>query len=112
MKCGDILLAQYPFTDGSASKLRPVLIVSSDQFNAGHDLVVLPISSQPDPSDKFSYYIDLSLPQFAGTGLRYSSAVKWTKPLAISIAVIKRRLGRLDAKCLEEVRARLRQVFS
>ncbi len=112
MKCGEILLARYPFTDGSAVKLRPVLVVSSDKFNAGNDVVVLPISSQPDSSDRFSYYIDLSLPQFAGTGLRHSSAVKWTKPLAISSAVIQRRLGRLDSKCLEEVRAKLRSVFS
>jgi hypothetical protein len=40
MICGDILLARYPFTDGSASKLRPVLVVSSDQYNVGDDLVV------------------------------------------------------------------------
>lgn len=112
MNCGDILLVHFPFTNGSAAKLRPVLVVSEDRFNQGDDIVVLPISSQPDPGDPFSYYIDTSLPKFRSTNLRMSSSVKWTKPLTIDKRTATRRLGTLHPDCLEEIRSRLRSLFS
>lgn len=44
---GDVILIPFPFTDLSATKQRPALIVSSDQFNNKHnDVIVMAISSQ------------------------------------------------------------------
>jgi mRNA interferase MazF len=111
MKCGDVCLAHYPFTDASGSKLRPVLIVSAAKFNAREDLVVLPISSKPDRDDQFAVYLEKDSPYFAATGLRYESAIKWTKPLAISKRVITRRLGHLPEPLLTDVRSKLRSMF-
>ena len=33
MKIGEIWLVNFPFTDGSSTKLRPVLLVSADKFH-------------------------------------------------------------------------------
>lgn len=43
MRLGELWLVNFPFTDGSSTKLRPVLLVSSDKFNVGGDVVVVPI---------------------------------------------------------------------
>ncbi|MGH7140531.1 MAG: type II toxin-antitoxin system PemK/MazF family toxin, partial [Pirellulales bacterium] len=58
MRLGEIWLVNFPFTDGSSTKLRPVLLVSADKFNVDGDAVVLPISSQVFAGDPFAYQLD------------------------------------------------------
>lgn len=112
MRCGWTCLVEYPFTDGTGAKVRPVLIVSIDDFNRGDDVVVVPISSRPDESDAHSVYIDDASPVFSKTGLRCSSAAKWTKPFTISKSLVIRKLGFLDESLFSNVRASLLTLFS
>ena len=109
MKCGDVCLAHFPFTDGTSSKLRTILIVSRDDHNRGEDVVVLPISSRPDPGDPHSLFLDSS--QHHNAGLKVPSSIKWYKPVTISKIVIKRRLGSLSSEILGDVISRLVSVF-
>jgi mRNA interferase MazF len=111
MKCGDICLVQYPFTDGSSSKLRPVLIVSNDEFNSGQDVVVVPISSVVQP-DSFSVLIDPTSRHWKSTGLKYPSSIKCTKPLTIAKRLCLRRLGHLHDDVMKDVRAILRRIIA
>ena len=111
MRCGDILLVNYPFTDTSGSKLRPVLAVSVDAFNRGDDLVLVPISSVLRPDDPYVVSVTLTDPAFAHSGLRASSCIKWTKPFTVSRRVVSRRLGHLSAQLMSEVHAKLRTLF-
>ena len=46
-KRGDIVLVSFPFTDLSAAKKRPALIVSPNSFNARQDDLVLADHRQP-----------------------------------------------------------------
>ncbi len=49
-KRGDVVLVPFPFTDLSTTKQRPALVVSSDQFNATrNDVLVAAITSQKAP---------------------------------------------------------------
>lgn len=111
MKCGDVHLVDYPFTDVTGSKVRPVLVVSNNEFNRGEDAVVVPISSVPDPNDQSSFYISSTDSSFKATGLRQSSSVKWTKPLTISRRVVQRRLGHLANRLLSEVQSKIQTLF-
>ena len=52
---GQVLLAAYPFTDRTAAKLRPVLVVSGAGFNRGEDFVAVPISSRVSPNEAYGY---------------------------------------------------------
>jgi mRNA interferase MazF len=112
MKRGEVWLAHFPFTDDSSTKLRPVLVVSADRLNSGEDVVVVPISSRPDRDDPYSIYLEPSDAEFAATGLRFPSAIKWTKPMAISKRVITRRLGKLSQARIDEVCESVASLFS
>lgn len=111
MNCGWTCLVEYPFSDGTGAKVRPVLVVSRDEFNNGDDVVVVPISSRPDKSDPYSIYIDERSSLFSKTGLRYSSAVKWSKPFTMDKSLLIRRLGFLDEQLLMQVAASLLTLF-
>lgn len=112
MKLGEIWLVNFPFTDGSSTKLRPVLLVSADAFNTGGDVVVVPISSQVFANDPYAYQLDDTMPAFRLTGLKTASSVKWTKPVTLASRIFQRRLGQLSGKPLDDVRALLRSLFS
>lgn len=111
MNLGDIVLVNFPYSDQTGQKVRPVLVVSGERFNRSGDLVVVPISSSPAAGDVFCVLVEESSPVFAQTGLRRSSAIKWTKPHTISRVVVQRRLGSLALAALEVVRERVRSVF-
>lgn len=73
---GDFWVAEIPFTDGSASKKRPVLVLWLD----GQDVVVAAVTSTGPRTPT-----DVSLVDWRASGLRVPSTV---------------RLSRLD--CLEQ----------
>ena len=102
----------FPFTDGSSTKLRPVLLVSADKFNVDGDVVVVPISSQMFASDPFAYQLDQTIPAFRLTGLKTASSVKRTKPVTFASKIFQRRLGHLPGKPLDEIRELVRSVFT
>jgi len=111
MRCGDICLAHFPFTDGSSAKIRPVLVVSSDEYNSGQDIIVLPITSRVDASLPNQYIIDMGHSKFRSARLKRTSAVKTAHPMTIEKSLLQRRLGSLAPAELEQVRGELRKVF-
>ena len=112
MKCGWICLVEYPFTDGTGAKVRPVLVVSLDTYNTGEDVVVVPISSRPDPNDPHSVYIESTSPLFSATGLKQSSSAKWTKPFTMCKTLLVRRLGHLGSPLMSDVATSILTLFS
>ena len=109
MNCGDVCLAQFPFTDATSSKLRPILIVSLFEHNAGEDVVAIPISSSPDENAPFSIFVGED--NYSKASLKYPSAIKWNKPATISKLVIKKKLGVLPKEILDDVIEKLVSVF-
>jgi mRNA-degrading endonuclease toxin of MazEF toxin-antitoxin module len=112
MKRGEIYLANVSFTDASGTKLRPVLIVSGENFLKGQDVVVLSISSKPLPGDEFSIYIMKSWQHFPATGLKEESAVKWARPMTLDKALLVSRLGRLHNSLLQTVTKKMVSAIS
>ena len=111
MRCGQILLVSHPFTDDSAAKVRPILVVSADQYNRGEDIIAVPISSVPREDDPYTFPIRTTEAYFKQTGLRQGSHVKWTKPITISKIVVQRRLGQLASAPLTEIQAKIQSLF-
>jgi mRNA interferase MazF len=112
MKHADVCLVPFPFTDGSTSKVRPVVVVSLDEFNRGDDVVVVPLSSQPAAGDPFSISVEPSSPFFAATGLKTSSAIKWNKLMTISQRLLKRRLGKMHEDLMVQISKQIVAMIS
>ncbi|MFO0840215.1 MAG: type II toxin-antitoxin system PemK/MazF family toxin [Phycisphaerae bacterium] len=111
MNCGDVVLVLYPFTDMTGSKVRPAIVVSNDAFNRGEDLVFVPVSSSPEANDPYVYPIPQQHRAFRVSGLKTDSYVKFTKVMALSKIIIRRRLGSLDADTLRDLSLEISSLF-
>jgi mRNA interferase MazF len=90
-RAGDVVLIRFPFTDLTADKKRPAVILNPPGFTARHgDVVVLALTSQPQPDDS------LKLSQWKSAGLPKPT---WLKPIIGTIAsqLVIRRIGRIHA---------------
>jgi mRNA interferase MazF len=90
---GNIVLVPFPFTDQSASKKRPAVVVSNRAYNAVRlDVVVMAVTSQLRPMPALG---DVWINQWQQAGLLKPSAVK---PVFATIEqrLVIRQLGTLQ----------------
>ena len=96
---GDVLLVPFPFTDQTAVKQRPAVVLSSRAYNLAHpDIILAPVTGRFGGSD------EVVLGDWQAAGLARVSPVK---PLLASFekTLIRRTLGHLSAADLSEVRS-------
>jgi len=107
---GDIVLALFPFSDFSQTKLRPAVVLWSSLTN--QDVTICFITSQ-DTADVFSDEILLqpSDPEFIDTGLKVVSKIRVTKVVSLERKLITRRLGKLGNGYIYKLNATMIQVF-
>ena len=107
---GDVVLVPFPFTDLTAEKLRPAVIVSVDPQKT--DVIIAFISSVVSPEDvsETDYLLRHDNPAFAQTGLKKASTFRMRKLLTIERSKIIRRLGRVSPTIHKELDIRLRQA--
>ena len=78
-KQGDIIYIPYPFTDLSATKKRPAVIISKVNSNK-QDVIVAFISSIiPHQAENTDYVLNISDKDFSETGLKKKSIFKMDK---------------------------------
>src|SRR6266480_4264168 len=106
---GDVVLVPFPFTDLSAIKQRPALVLSPERLNKVRtDLVVAAITSQiPDAlSDDEVLLSDADL---RTSGLPKRSMVKLGKIFTIHQGLIRKKLGHIPQSTLEKILQKLLQ---
>lgn len=90
---GDIVLVPFPFTDLTAHKVRPAVVISLDPKE---DVLVAFISSViPDHPASTEWVLPMDHPEFHVTGLKCASVIKADKLLTIHRSLILCRLGHL-----------------
>jgi mRNA interferase MazF len=100
---GDVILARFPFTDGSGAKLRPVLVLARVP-GVYEDYLALFVSSQvhlavPD----VDVIIGPGDPGFADAGLKVPSVFRVGKLATISSALILGPLGSVGEPLLSVI---------
>lgn len=94
---GDFWVADIPFTDGSGSKRRPVLVLWLDAV----DVVAAVVTSAPPRSNT-----DVTLADWQASGLRAASTVRLSRLDCLEQSLLIARIGTLspaDAQAVKQV---------
>ncbi|HEY5044028.1 MAG TPA: type II toxin-antitoxin system PemK/MazF family toxin [Verrucomicrobiae bacterium] len=92
---GEIWLAEIPFTNGTASKIRPVLILWVDVG----DVVVAAITSAAPRSST-----DISLADWKAAGLRVASTVRLSRLDCLEQILLRQKLGTLSLNDAQKIK--------
>lgn len=90
-KKGDIFLAEIVFTDGTATKRRPVVIVSGKDYNEKRDEVIVSLITS---NVIRRIYGDIVIKNWASAGLLFPSAVTGIIT-TIKKSLLEKKLGQL-----------------
>ena len=107
---GDVVLTDFPFTDGSGSKIRPALVIQNDRNNQWlNDTILILITSRTSfaLTEPTQLYVDVSTPDGAALGLLFNSAVKAEHILTIDHRFIQRVIGSFSSALMQEVNGRV-----
>jgi mRNA interferase MazF len=105
MKRGDIVLLDYPYTDGSGSKVRPVLVVQNDRDNQRlmNTIVALITKNVSRVHEPTQLLIDVGTPDGQQSGLNQSSAVACGNLFTVAQTKIRRVIGTLPASAMAQI---------
>ena len=100
---GDIVLVPFPFTDQSATKKRPAVVISSAAYHQQRpDLLIMAVTSQVRPTQTIG---EVTVTEWQSAGLLKPSAIK---PVITTIeqTLVAKKLGQLkpqDQEALKQV---------
>lgn len=105
---GDVVTVPFPFSDLSATKVRPALVISSRSHNEGPDLVVCAITSNTKDSVHTVLFEpgDMSKPQ-----VPRASRVKVGKLATIHKDLVRTAYGRLKPDAMAQVWKEFHALF-
>ncbi len=105
---GKIVLIPFPFTDLTATKLRPALVLYEGQ----KDVVVAFISSRTHKPTPVDIIINEKNAEFEQTGLKLTSTIKLDKVATISKDLIIGEIGEIGPKLKEEVNRKIMEIYN
>jgi mRNA interferase MazF len=104
-KKGDIFLAEVVFTDGTATKKRPVVIVSGKLYNEKRDEVMVSLVTS---NVIRRIYGDIAIKSWQSAGLLYPSAVTGIIT-TVKKSMLQKKLGQLDKEDWQSVEECMRK---
>jgi mRNA interferase MazF len=112
MKPGDVVLISYPFTDLSATKVRPAVVISSLKYNQRQDdAIFLPITHNVSRILQEDASIQPTDDGFQETGLKMASAIRVGKIFTLQKNLVKSRLGNVSVELLNKIRLSLKKLL-
>lgn len=104
-KRGDVVLVEVVFSEGSGTKKRPALIISTDDYNESRqEVIIVAITSNV----KRILYGDTKIQNWKDTGLIYPSLVTGIIQ-TIKSNMITYKLGSLSKQDFQRVQANLKK---
>ena len=104
---GNVVLVPFPFTDQSATKKRPAVVISSSAYNAERpDLIIMAVTSQLRPTNSLGEVVVI---QWREAGLLKPSAIK---PVITTIekGLVIKTMGRLNDEDQRSLREAVRMI--
>jgi mRNA interferase MazF len=107
-KRGEIVLIPVPFSDLSASKKRPVLVVSNDNHNtSGFDIVVVAITS-----NLIQQGISLNNSDMSKGQLPKPSVIRCDKIYSLDKSIVIKSIGNVSNVIMNTVKAEIISLIS
>ncbi|MFQ6026106.1 MAG: type II toxin-antitoxin system PemK/MazF family toxin [Dehalococcoidia bacterium] len=106
---GDVLLVPYPFGERAGGQKRPVLVISSDEYNEGTgELIIAQITSRvsapPRPGDcNIESWREANLP---------APAIIRSRLATLETSSVLRKLGSLTEEDLERAQSALSKLLT
>lgn len=98
MRQGKIILVPFPFSDLSASKIRPALILSNNTL-PGKEIVIIGISSKKH----FSTDIEINNENLSYGELPKTSFVRSGKLVSIDKSIIISTIGKINENIMKQI---------
>lgn len=106
---GKIVLVPFPFTDLTAAKLRPALVL----FEGDRDVVVAFISSKiSDMPMLGSVVIGDEHPEFELTGLKVDSAIRLDKVATVLKELVVGEIGEVGDDLKREINEKMLEIYA
>jgi mRNA interferase MazF len=103
---GEIVIVDFPYSDQTASKILPALVVQANLWNQRlDDTILAPITS----SDNFTgitstqYFIDILTSEGQQTGLIFNSVVRCGNLITYNQSLILRIIGKLSSHAMQQI---------
>jgi mRNA interferase MazF len=107
-KFGDVILVPFPFTDGTSSKKRLAIVISSDSYDRSKpDIILIAVTSQVNAALQFG---EVLVNDWSAAGLLKPSVIK---PVIATVEknLVIRKLGKLQSPDLEALENILQQII-
>lgn len=106
---GKIVLVPFPFTDLTAAKLRPALVL----FEGDRDVVVAFISSRiPERPPLGSVVIGDEHPEFELTGLKVESVIRLDKVATVLKELVVGEIGEVGDNLKREINEKMLEIYA
>jgi mRNA interferase MazF len=103
---GDVVVLPFPFSNLSEQKRRPAVVLVKVDFG---DLILCQVTSKAYSS---KLALTIGRTDFASGGLPVTSYARPDKLFTIEPTIVTRTAGKLQASKLQEILARVRQLFT
>ena len=103
---GDVVVTPFPFSDLTANKKRPALVVAG---LTGDDIVICLITSQ---NAKDNYAIALASDDLANGQLKQNSNIRPNRLFTIDAKIILYRIGTLKKEKTDQITNKIIEIFS
>ncbi len=113
MKRGDVVIVDFPYTDGRESKVRPALVVQNDKDNARlRDTVVALITGNISHANEVTHcLVDPDTPEGASSGLHGPSSVLCRHLYSVRQSLIIQIAGNLSDDLMQQVNDSLKAAL-
>ncbi len=105
----DLLLVPFPFSDQSGRKVRPVIVISNDEFNKNSDDAIVVGVTSNISRDK--YTCTLTNEDLEEGKLSVNCCIKVENILKIENYLIIRKIGKVRKNVLNNISSKLLEII-
>lgn len=106
----DLLLVPFPFSDQSGRKVRPVIVISNNEFNKySEDIIIVGVTSN---ISKDKYTINIINSNLDEGKLSTNCYIKVENILKIDKELVIKKIGRINIPTLKQIIFKLFEIIN